>query len=121
MLVNALLSLHRMALLAALTVALVATGFAHRMPAPQDETLAFALANGVTLADFCGDPEDGHARGRVHCPACQLTGSADLPGATGALIDLELAFLGADFVARNQPTPSRKLDPSHSPQGPPAV
>lgn len=47
--------LRRMALLVLVTVALVATGFAHRMPTPDSQALEIALANGLTAADLCGD------------------------------------------------------------------
>ena len=42
MLGKVLLNLHRVALLAALAVALVAAGFAHRMPQAQDDAVAYA-------------------------------------------------------------------------------
>ena len=85
MLVRVILSLHRAMLLATLFVALVATGFAHRMPTPQDEALAFALANGASLADICGDSGGDDHRGG-ECLACQISGSADLPPAAQTLI-----------------------------------
>ena len=51
----------RVALFAALAVALVATGWAHRAPDVNVKVLAFLVANGATADDFCGgagvDPE----------------------------------------------------------------
>jgi hypothetical protein len=48
----AVLSLQRLVLVAALTVALVATGFAHRLPSTDDASLAaYALAGG-DIADI---------------------------------------------------------------------
>jgi hypothetical protein len=112
--------LHRMVLLAVLTVALVATGFAHRTQVEQDETLAFALQNGFSLSDICGDMGEGMHPGTT-CQACQIAGAADLPTLTGTQINLELAFQ-ADVVAPREtlsllPT----IDLAHRPQGPPTA
>ena len=112
--------LHRAVLLAVLTVALVATGFAHRMQADQDEALAFALQNGVSLADICGDlgktPHSGS-----ECQACQISGTADLPPLTGARIDLELAFHADVIAPREIRAVALSVDPAHRPQGPPVA
>jgi hypothetical protein len=121
MLVSALTSLHRALLLVALTVALTATAFAHRMPAADDEALAFAIANGVTLADLCAGDLDGDRQRDVHCMACQIAGSADLPPATPGLIDLELAFVAQLVAPRESRAVVAVLDPAHTPQGPPAA
>ena len=121
MLVKPRFSLHRVALFVALTLALVATGFAHRMPLVQDEAVAYALANGVPLADLCGsDPgEDGfHA---PPCAACQISGSADLVPASGLLIRLELAFHARIIASRESRAVAAVLDPAHTPQGPPVA
>jgi hypothetical protein len=121
MLCKAIMGLHRAVLIAAFSIALIATGFAHRMPSPQDEALAFALANGAALADFCGDKTGAGSKGGADCLACQIAGSADLPVATGALIDLELAFVATVVAPREDQALRRILDPAHSPQGPPAA
>ena len=121
MLVRLVHSLHRVMILAALTVALVGTGFAHRVILPQDDILALALANGFSPSDICGDDLTGGLHAGADCPACQIAGSADLPDPTGARIDLELAF-HAKVVA---PLELRQLlrvpDPAHRPQGPPVA
>jgi hypothetical protein len=116
-----LLQLHRLALLVTLTVALVATGFAHRVPAPQDEAVAFALANGVPLADFCGDDLDGDGHRDTHCAACQVSGTASLPAAVDSLIDLDLAFVAHVVAPRESRALARVLDSANTPQGPPAA
>ena len=120
MLVRVILSLHRAMLLATLFVALVATGFAHRMPTPQDEALAFALANGASLADICGDSGGDDHRGG-ECLACQISGSADLPPAAQTLIDLELAFHAAVIASRESRAQGRVVDSANRPQGPPVA
>jgi hypothetical protein len=120
MLMNLVLCLHRAVLLAVLTAAMVATGFAHRMPTPQDAALAFVLANGASAADICGDgPGDAHPG--ADCLACQITGAADLPPAALTLIDLDLAVHAAVIAPRENLGLSRVTDPAHRPQGPPVT
>lgn len=112
--------LHRLTIVLALAVALVATGFAHRAPAPQDEALAFALANGATLADFCADDLGTGPHGG-DCLACQITGSTDLPSSLGPLVALELAYQARIVAPRETRALVRVRDPAHAPQGPPAA
>jgi hypothetical protein len=121
MLIKALLSLHRMLLVAALAVALVATGFAHRMPEASDEALAFALENGISLADFCGGDLDGDGHRDPGCLACQIAGAVDLPSESGKLIDLELAFVARVIAPRESRALARLPDPANRPQGPPVA
>jgi hypothetical protein len=116
MLVQAILSLHRTVLFAVLTVALVATGFAHHMPSAQDEALAFALANG---ADFCGDDPAGGGPRDAACKACQIAGSADVPPLAKSRIDLELAYGASVIFPREGRATGRVHDPANRPQGPP--
>jgi hypothetical protein len=121
MLARAVLTLHRALVLVVLTVALTATGFAHRMPDAADGALAFALANGADASDFCGGVPGSDRAAAPHCPACQITASADLPQPSGALIDAELA-LPAQVTAPRQTLARRSIrDPAHGPQGPPVV
>lgn len=112
---------HRVVLLAALTVALVGTGFAHRISASQDDALAYALANGLSLADICGDDLDGGAHAGTDCQACQITGAADQPPLTGIRINLELAFHTAVVAPLELRAILRTPDPAHRPQGPPVA
>jgi hypothetical protein len=121
MMVRVLLSLHRVALLVALTVALVATGFAHRMPSGQDEAVTYALANGLSLTDLCSGDLDGDGQRDPHCMACQIAGSADLPPASPGLIDLEVAFVARVIAPRESRAVARVLDPAHTPQAPPVA
>jgi hypothetical protein len=121
MLMTAFSTLHRALLLLALTVALTATGFAHRMPQADDEALAYALANGITLADLCAGDLDGDGHRDPHCMACQIAGTADLPPATTGFIDLELAFVARVIAPRESRAIARILDPAHTPQAPPVA
>jgi hypothetical protein len=119
MLIRRLHHLHRAVILVAVTVALVATGFAHRMPSPQDEALAFLVANGG-VSDICGEvPGDGHAA--PGCLACQISGTADVPPQAETLIDLEFAFQAEVIAPRESRALSRLFDPAHRPQGPPVA
>lgn len=121
MLVRLVHTLHRVVLLAALTVALVGTGFAHRIAAPQDDALAFALANGVSLADICGNDLKGGTHAGTDCQACQITATADLPPLTGVRVDLELAFQAAVVAPLEVRAARHRDDPAHRPQGPPVA
>jgi hypothetical protein len=115
-----LICLHRAVLLAALTLALVATGFAHRMPTAQDDALAFAARNGVGLNDICGDPGT-LAHPGTDCQACQIAGACDLPPLTGVRVDLELAVHAAVVAPPEIRAIRRTPDPAHRPQGPPVA
>ncbi|MGL4236469.1 hypothetical protein [Tabrizicola sp.] len=119
--IKALISLLRPVLFSLLTVALIATGYGHRMPTPQDQALALALANGATIADFCGDEAGGGAKGGLHCLACQIAATANLPSAQPTVVALELAFHAAVIAPRESRALQRVLDPANSPQGPPVA
>ena len=115
-----LVSLHRAVLVAAVALALVATGFAHRMPtAADEEALAFALQNGITLGDLCGGDLGKSAHPGTDCEACQITCTANLPPVTGVRIDVELAFNAAVIAPLEVRGAARTFDPAHRPQGPP--
>lgn len=116
--------LHRLALLVTLAVALTATGFAHRIAAPDQASniaLAFALANGATAADFCGDGMPGDSHAKAPCLACQIAGTAALPAAPAVLQDLDLVALSRVTAPCESRAVARRLDLSHAPQGPPTV
>jgi hypothetical protein len=121
MLVRLVHTLHRVVLLAALTVALVGTGFAHRIAAPQDDALAYAMAYGVSLADICGDDLKGGTHAGTDCQACQITAAADLPPLTGVRVDLELAFHASVVAPLEIRAVLREADPANQPQGPPVA
>lgn len=118
---KAIIPLQRALLLLALTVALVATGFAHRLPSAADQSLAVVLANGATLDDLCADGGAGDQHQGPGCLACQIAGAADLPPASGGLHKLELVFLAAVIAPRESRAFSRVLNLSHAPQGPPTA
>lgn len=104
-----------------LACSMLATGFAHRVPAvAQAAFQAYVLAGGVA-ADLCiartGAGGDRHAPDP--CPVCHLMGSAVLPDATPGIRDADLTFL-AHMVL---PCESRALrmvrDPARGLRAPP--
>jgi hypothetical protein len=119
--VKALISLRQALLLIVVTIALTATGFAHRMPSQGDEAVAYALANGLTVGDLCAGDLDGDGLHDPHCPACQIAGSADLPPMSMTVIALALAFHAQVIAPRETRGGRRILDPGHSPQAPPVA
>jgi hypothetical protein len=121
MLAKALLPLHRALILVVLAVALTATGFAHRMPTTQDDALAFALAIGADASDFCGSIPGKDGSATVHCPACQIAASADLPPPAGTSVDLASSVDAGVIVAFDSRGLRSVRDPSHGPQGPPVA
>jgi hypothetical protein len=121
MLAKALRSLQGV-LIAVLTIALIATGFGHRTPAPEDQALmAVALANGASPADFCGDQPGGGGHLGSDCLACQIAGAADLPPAKAMLIDIEFAYAANLVAAGESRLVERVRDLGHPSQGPPVA
>lgn len=93
--IRAILCSFRLALLSLTTLALLATGFAHRAPSSDEAVLqaAWAMAGG-SWDGFCGDPGMG-ATPHVKCPACQLTDAADLPPLAGLPQDAGLRLIAS--------------------------
>lgn len=119
--IRLLISLHRAVLFAVVTVALVTTGFAHRVSTTQDDALAYAIENGISLSDLCGGDLGSSMFVGAECQACQITGSANLPPLTGVRIDLDLVFHAAFVATKEVQAILRAADPAHRPQGPPVA
>jgi hypothetical protein len=116
---DAVLSLRRLMLLAVLTVALVATGFAHRLPSTDDAALsAYALAGG-DIAELCGDLDGDGLPDHGDCPACQIAGGADLPPASPTLRNADLAFVAQVVAPRESRAVRAVLDPARGLRAPP--
>ncbi len=113
--------MQRLAFLAVLTFALVATGFAHRLPSTDDVAVdAFVLAGG-DLADLCADGKsDGHQNHR-DCPACQMSGTADLPPVTSSVHDADLVFVAEVVAPRASRAVREVADPALGLRAPPLV
>jgi hypothetical protein len=121
MLASSVLNRLRMALLATLTVALVATGWAHRVPDVSDKALAFLAATGATAADLCGEVGQGGLHVDPLCQACQIVGGADVPQLCGPPRRAELSVAVGMVVPRGPRVVARALDLAHRPQGPPVA
>lgn len=110
----------RMALLALVTLALVATGWGHRAPSSSDEALAFMAATGATPADFCGDIGGDPHRDPL-CQACQIAGGVDLPPLPGAILVPKLQVGPARLWPNQVVAILQARDLAHPPQGPPVA
>lgn len=116
-----IMQLRRTVLLAVLTLALVATGFAHRAPTADETTLAAMTAAGATLADLCGELGQPGRHVDQLCQACQIAGGADLPPTAGGIVPADLVLRAASPAPRENRRVARVLDLARTPQGPPLV
>lgn len=109
----------RLSLVAVLALGLVGLGMAHRAPSLADEALAAYAMAGGDLAGLCdedGLPDHGGA-----CPACQITGSADLPGFAGLRLPSAHPVLLSQSCSRDLGVTRPVLDPAHGLRAPPTV
>lgn len=87
------------ALVALLVVALVTSGFAHRIASPDDQAaLAFAQAFGVDASEICGGP--GEKSAGKGCEACRLHAVTSLPQAPVRLVLAELSLDPVEWTAQ---------------------
>lgn len=121
MLARALHRLHQTVLLTVLTVALIATGFAHRMPTAVDAALTAVILAGGSVDDFCGDMAPMGQHAGADCEACQIVAAADLPPMNDSLQDLDLVFLAQVTAPRESRVPVHNFDPARPAQAPPAA
>lgn len=112
--------LRRLAALCLLALALAATGFAHRTPSAQEPALQSAwLMAGGNWSGFCGEPGSDGQRSHVKCPACQLTGAADLPTAPAMAQGGMPRLLAVLAPPAAEAPPRPVLDPAHGSRAPP--
>lgn len=111
----------RIGLLAVLTLSLVATGFAHRMPDADVDTLVAMAAAGASPADLCGQLGQSSRHANALCQACQIAGGADLPPEPGGVEPAALVLVAAIVAPRENRRVLRVLDLSRTAQGPPLV
>ena len=100
---------------------MTATSYAHRITLPQDDGLALILSLGATAADLCADDlgDDGHPP--APCLACQISGSADLPGHVGMLVALDHACHLPLIAPGETLVLTRVQGLANRPQGPPSA
>jgi hypothetical protein len=84
----------RLALLLVLATALVAMGFAHRLPLAQNAELAANVHFGGELVDLCGADMDGDgAADHGGCPACHIVAAVVVPVNALSLRDANLIVI----------------------------
>lgn len=114
--------LHRIrgvGLIALLTVALVATGFAHRLPSASDLTIeAYALAGG-DISDLCGEQGADDKVTHRDCPACHIVGSAMFPDAQPTIAEVDYVFVATVVAPRESRAVRAVLDPARGMRAPP--
>lgn len=112
-------SLRRLMILAALSIALVATGFAHRIPSADETAMQAFLVAGGEPSILCGEMDGDGLPDHGDCPACQIVGGADLPPSTLGLHDTELIFVAAVVAPRESRAVRGVLDPARGLRAPP--
>ena len=111
--------MRRLLVLVALTVALAATAFAHRMPNAVDAALeAYVLAGG-SLADLCGDADGDGLPDHPDCPVCHLTATAPPTGGGLVVQDAGLILIARIEAPRENRAVRAVLDPARGLRAPP--
>jgi hypothetical protein len=118
---NAVVLFHRLVLMFSLTVALVATGYGHRMPSANDSMMDAFLLSGGSLADLCVDTDGNGLPDHGDCPACHIVASAGLPDADLTIHDADLAFVAKVVAPRESRALRTVLDPARGMRAPPLV
>lgn len=109
-----------MVLLAILALALVATGFSHRLPSQQDMAVQAYLAAGGTMADLCADTTgDNGDIGHPDCIACRIASTLMPSAGTPTLRAADLVFVAAVVAPRESRAQRHVPDPARSSQSPP--
>lgn len=101
-----------------LGVALVASTFAHRMPAPQDTALAAYVLAGGDLDDLC-DAGSGKSLTQTDCDACRLVGAAVLPPPEPGFVAVERAFAATVLIPSRSVAARAPRDPALGNRAPP--
>jgi hypothetical protein len=116
---SAVLLFHRIVLIFALTVALVAAGYGHRMPSANDSMIEAFLLSGGSLADLCADTNGDGLPDHGDCPACHIVASAGLPDAGLTFHEADLAFVAKVVAPRENRAVRVVLDPARGMRAPP--
>lgn len=111
--------LRLLAVMVVLALALVATGFGHRMPSAGDLAQESYILAGGDLAGLCGDADGNGLPDHIDCPACHLTGNALPPDAPPALRDAGLVLLATVTAPRESRAARPVRDPARGLRAPP--
>ncbi|WP_106472571.1 hypothetical protein [Pukyongiella litopenaei] len=102
-----------------MSVALVATAYAHRIPNASDIAIeAYVLAGG-DIANICGDPGSDNTVAHPDCPACRIAGSVLLPDAPQSMTDIDFVFVATVVAPRERRAILTVLDPARGMRAPP--
>ena len=113
--------LRMLAVMVLLTLAFVATGFAHRMPSADDLAQQSYVLAGGDLSGLCGDADGDGLPDHIDCPACHLTGNAPPPAAPPALQDAAPRLLATVTAPRESHALRMVRDPARGLRAPPLV
>lgn len=106
-------------LLAVLTVALVATGFGHRLATADNPELQAYLGAGGELSQLCADADAPGRPAHGDCPACHIVAGADLPPRSSDLRDADLLLVATVIAPQESRAVRQVLDPARGLRAPP--
>lgn len=106
-------------LVAFLTLALVATGFSHRVLSSDDVALQSYVLSGGDLADLCADANGDGLPDHMECPACHIVAAMDLPDAELSLQAADFVFVAKVVAPRESRALRTVLDPARGMRAPP--
>ena len=109
------------ALFAVLALALIATGFQHRMPTADDTAMYSFMLAGGELADICADADGDGLPDQPDCPACHIVGLAHVPAMDVGIHDANLVFVASVIAPRESRAVRAVLDPANGLRAPPLV
>lgn len=109
----------RLLLVAFLTLALVATGFSHRVLSSEDVALQSYVLSGGDLAELCADGTGDGLADHGDCPACHIVAVADLPDMDLTLRAADFAFVAKVVAPRESRALRTVLDPARGLRAPP--
>lgn len=116
---GALSVIHRLFLIAALGVALIASALSPRAPDAEDAALhAFVLAGG-SMAELCADTDGDGLPDHDDCPACRLVAPAMVPQVIPALGAADLVVVSKVLAPRESRAVRAVLDPARGTRAPP--
>ncbi|WP_417249478.1 hypothetical protein [Celeribacter sp.] len=112
-------NIHRVAVVALLTVALVATAFAHRLSNPSDPVFEAYVIAGGDISDLCGGSGSGGQTTHSDCQACHIIGSVLLPDHLPSRVEADYIFVATVIAPQERRAIRAVLDPARGVRAPP--
>lgn len=112
-------SIGRAGIIILLTVALVATAFAHRFPSLSDPMIEAYILAGGELGDLCSEPGSDGETSHHDCPACHIIGSLMLSNAWTSVTKVDYVFASIRTAPRESRAIRSVLDPARGLRAPP--